>query len=103
MSHKIADDFVSLGKDVYFFEHSIIHEFVRIDDNVIVPPGCVILPFTHVKTTDVLTEWTVYQGAQIKRIRENKAVNKISLEEKSFLEGLYLEKLVQRRMKHEQL
>jgi NDP-sugar pyrophosphorylase family protein len=94
----IADNFVSIGKDVYIFTYAEIHEFVKIDAGCIIPPGCIIESFSHVKKKDILTEWTVYQGTQIKKIGSNDKKKSLSYDEISLLESCYLERLVKRRM-----
>jgi UDP-3-O-[3-hydroxymyristoyl] glucosamine N-acyltransferase len=94
----VADNFVSIGKDAYIFAHAEIREFVKIDAGCIIPPGCIIESFTHVKKKDILTEWTIYQGTQIKKIGSNDKKKSLSYDEISLLESCYLERLVKRRM-----
>lgn len=95
---EVASNFVSIGKDVYIFTYAVIKEFVKLDDGVIIPPGCIIDSFSHVKKSDVLTEWTHYQGISVKKIGTNSKKKSLSYEEISLLESCYLERLVKRRM-----
>jgi NDP-sugar pyrophosphorylase family protein len=95
----VAENFVSIGQDVYIFMYAEIKEFAKIDAGCIIPPGCIIESFSHVKKDDVLTEWTIYQGTKIKKIGMNDKHKQLTYDEISLLESCYLERLVKRRMR----